>query len=162
MAKQFRRCAGAVVFNKQGKVLLGSRIECKTDAWQFPQGGIETGESPEEAAKRELFEETSISSVETVYVTNAPVRYEFTQDIKNNFHKRGIFNDGQDIYFALFYFTGQDSEINLQTPNPEFKKYMWGDLDFAVKNVVDFKREPYLKIKDKFVFEIKQYLNKLS
>ncbi|MBO5038774.1 MAG: NUDIX domain-containing protein [Alphaproteobacteria bacterium] len=162
MTKKFRRCAGAVVFNIDGNVLLGSRIECNADAWQFPQGGIETGESPEEAAKRELFEETSVSSVKLVYTTETPVRYEFTDEIKQNFRKRGIFNDGQDIYFSLFYFCGQESEINVQTKIPEFKKYIWADFVFAVENVVDFKKEAYLKIKDKFIFEIRRYLDKLS
>ncbi|MBO5441722.1 MAG: RNA pyrophosphohydrolase [Alphaproteobacteria bacterium] len=162
MTKKFRRCAGAVVFNNEGKVLLGSRIECKTNAWQFPQGGIETGESPEEAAKRELFEETNVSSVKLVYSNKTPIRYEFTDEIKQNFRKRGIFNDGQDIYFSLFYFCGQESEINVQTSMPEFKEYMWADFSFAVENVVDFKKEAYKAIKDEFIFEIRQYLDKLS
>lgn len=162
MNKKFRRCAGAVVFNAEGKVLLGNRIECKASAWQFPQGGIETGESPEEAAKRELFEETSVSSVKLVYTTKTPIRYEFTDEIKNNFRKRGIFNDGQDIYFSLFYFEGQDSEINVQTKIPEFKEYIWADFTFAVENIVAFKKEAYLTIKDKFTAEIRRYLDTLS
>ena len=58
MSKHFRPCAGAIVFNKDGKVFLGSRIETANDSWQFPQGGIEAGEIPAEAACRELYEET--------------------------------------------------------------------------------------------------------
>ena len=162
MVKNFRRCAGAVVFNKERKILVGSRIECKTTAWHFPQGGIETGESPEEAARRELFEETNISSVDLVCVAKTSIRYEFTDDIKQNFHKRGIFNDGQDIYFVLFYFHGKNSEINVHTEIPEFKKYKWADFTFAVENVVDFKKEAYLKIKNEFILEIRRYLDKLS
>ena len=53
MSKKFRLCAAAVVFNQEGKILLGNRIETTEDAWQFPQGGIEAQETPAEAAKRE-------------------------------------------------------------------------------------------------------------
>ena len=60
MSKHFRPCAGAIVFNKDGKVFLGSRIETANDSWQFPQGGIEAGEIPAEAAYRELYEETGL------------------------------------------------------------------------------------------------------
>ena len=60
MQKKYRPCAGAVVFNKDGNVLLGSRIDTSTDDWQFPQGGINKNETPAQAAKRELFEEMGI------------------------------------------------------------------------------------------------------
>lgn len=62
MTELFRPNAGIVVFNKEGKVLLCQRSD-KAGAWQFPQGGIETGETPAEAAKRELQEETSLKNV---------------------------------------------------------------------------------------------------
>ena len=68
MQKKYRPCAGAVVFNKDGNVLLGSRIDTSTDDWQFPQGGINKNETPAQAAKRELFEEMNISSVKLVYI----------------------------------------------------------------------------------------------
>lgn len=57
---------------------MGSRIETADDSWQFPQGGIETEETPAEAAYRELYEETGISSVELVYTDVEPTRYEFS------------------------------------------------------------------------------------
>lgn len=162
MSKKFRKCAGAVVFNKSGKVLLGNRADIKEDSWQFPQGGIEQGETPEKAAKRELFEETSITSVETIYVSLEPIRYEFSEEIKKNFRKRGIFNDGQDIYFSLFYFTGNNDEINVLTSEAEFKDYMWGDIDFAVENIITFKKDAYALIAEKFKPMIARYLKELS
>ena len=162
MTGKFRPCAGAIVFNKKGQVLLCNRNDTKSDAWQFPQGGIEKNEKPQEAAKRELFEETSIVSVVSVCTDEKPQKYEFTDEIKSNFKKRGIFNIGQEISFTLFYFIGNDDEINLQTASPEFKEYKWSDFDFAVKNIVSFKKDVYLAAKEKFVPIIRQYLENLS
>lgn len=162
MSKHFRPCAGAIVFNKDGKVFLGSRIETANDSWQFPQGGIEAGEIPAEAACRELYEETGISSVELVYTDIEPTRYEFSAEIKENFRKRGIFNDGQDIYFSLFYFTGNEKDIHLDMPHPEFKRYKWDTLEFAVFNVIDFKKEAYSVAAQRMAPLIKDYIAKLS
>ena len=162
MLKKFRPCAGAVVFNKYGCILLCNRNDTRSDAWQFPQGGIESNETALEAAKRELFEETSIVSVDPVYTDNESKKYEFTEDIKSNFRKRGIFNDGQDICFTLFYFYGEDNEINLNTKQPEFREYKWSNFEFAVENIVDFKKDVYSATAQKFEPIIRQYLEKLS
>lgn len=162
MIEKFRPCAGAIVFNKNSQVLLCSRNDTRSDAWQFPQGGIEKDEKPEEAAKRELFEETSIASVVLVCTDEKPQRYEFTSEIKNKFKQRGILCDGQDIYFSLFYFCGEEDEINVKTAQPEFNKYKWSDFDFAVKNVITFKKDVYLTATEKFAPIIRQYLEKLS
>ena len=162
MSQHFRACAGAIVFNKQGLVLLGNRIETKDDAWQFPQGGIEQGESPDVAARRELFEETSVTSVRLIYTEKEPTRYEFDEEIKKNFIKKGIHSDGQDIYFSLFYFEGSSEEINVRTAQPEFREYAWKDFDFAVQNIIGFKKDVYAKAKKTFEPIIKQYLCQLS
>lgn len=159
MFKNFRKCAGAIVFNKEGKVLLCSRNDVSGNHWQFPQGGIEVGEKPQEAAQRELFEETSISSVELIYVEDTALRYEFTEQIKNNFRKKGIISDGQDIYFSLFFFTGQEDEINVCTTTPEFKDFIWETMDFAIENIISFKKEVYTEIAKKFTPLIAQYLS---
>lgn len=162
MAKSFRPCAGAIVFNSEGLLLLGNRIETKEDAWQFPQGGIEAGESPAFAARRELYEETSLKNVSFVFCEDKPTRYEFSDEIKENFKKRGIVSDGQEIYFSLFYFCGDETEIDVNTMVPEFKQYAWKSFDFAVENIIDFKKEVYAAAEKKFMPLIRQYLDKLS
>ena len=161
MSGQYRRCAGVVVFNKKGQVLLCNRKGLKS-AWQFPQGGIENDETVFEAGKRELFEETSIKSVRLICFEDNPLRYEVSQEAKEGFKKRGILSDGQDIYFSLFEFVGDDDEINLETPEPEFDKYMWKDFKWAIENVIYFKQNVYEKIALKFEPIIKQYLKEVS
>lgn len=81
---------------------------------------------------------------------------------KRNFRKRGIFNDGQDIYFSLFYFTGNEKDIHLDMPHPEFKRYKWDTLEFAVFNVIDFKKEAYSAAAQRMAPLIKDYIAKLS
>ena len=158
MQKKYRSCAGAVVFNKKGQVLLGSRVESNNDAWQFPQGGIERNETPAQAAKRELFEEMNISSVDLVYVDKEPICYEFPDEIKDKFKKNGIYFDGQEIYFALFFFKGSIDEISVKTKIPEFKKFKWENMNFAVSHIIDFKKHVYIKLAEKITPIIEQYI----
>lgn len=150
MIYPYRKCAGAVLFNNSGKVLICARNDLTHDDWQFPQGGIEEGETPEAAAKRELFEETSIVSARFVTSLAEGIRYMFPKFILEKRIKRGINNPGQEMYWSLFQFTGADSEINLQTAEPEFRKYEWVTLDEAVKRAVDFKKEAYEKMASAF------------
>ena len=110
------------------------------------RGGIEDGETTVEAARRELFEETSVKSVQFVTALEEGQRYTFPDFILEKRKKRGIHNPGQDLYWCLFRFTGKDSEINLNTAEPEFRKYEWVTLDEAVKRVVDFKKTAYEKM----------------
>ena len=161
MSNNYRRCAGAIVFNKDGCVFLGKRIGVD-GAWQFPQGGIEEGESIEKASQRELFEETGISSTRLIHSETTPIRYSFPKDIQENLAKKGRAFDGQDIYFSLFYFNGKDEEINLLTDEQEFDEYKWGDFDFAINNIIDFKKDVYVSIANKFTPMISQYLKSLT
>ena len=138
----YRPNAGIVVFNQNGKVLL-CRRKGWPDAWQFPQGGIDEGETPPEAAVRELKEETSLSGLKLIKTLPYGVRYNFPPDIAKNLtydKKRYV---GQEMYWSLFYFDGADSEINLQTAEPEFDAFRWADFAEAVENIVEFKKEAY-------------------
>jgi len=162
MSKKYRLCAAAVVFNSNGKVFLGNRIDTPDEAWQFPQGGIEDGETPETAARRELFEEAGIVSIKTVFSADAFLRYEFPQAVKDNFKKKGIYSDGQDVFFSLFFFNGKDNEINLTATSPEFCEYRWSDFDFAVENIVSFKKEVYEAAAKQLKPLIKQYIDSIS
>ena len=163
MEKHFRKNAGVVVFNAQKKVLMCRRVQPKTDGWQFPQGGIEPGETPLQAAQRELFEETSITSVVAVKTIDYALRYEFPENVKQKFRSQGILSDGQDQYWSLFYFTGHDDEINLHTAEPEFDEFAWKDIEEAPDLVWVVKKDVYFKMVKEFkpiidCFDIKKPL----
>lgn len=163
MEKHFRKNAGVVVFNAQKKVLMCRRVQPKTDGWQFPQGGIEPGETPLQAAQRELFEETSITSVVAVKTIDYALRYEFPENVKQKFRSKEILSDGQDQYWSLFYFTGHDDEINLHTAEPEFDEFAWKDIEEAPDLVWKVKKDVYTKMVKEFkpiidCFDIKKPL----
>lgn len=149
MAEWFRRNAGIVVFRADKKVLLCQRND-STNSWQFPQGGIEDGETPEQAAVRELKEETSLSGLKRIATLSEPARYHFPPEVIASMQKRGFSNSGQDMYWSLFYFDGTDDEINLNTATPEFKAYRWGTLEEAEALAVDFKKPAYKKMYSAF------------
>lgn len=149
MTEWFRRNAGIVVFRADKKVLLCQRNDM-ADSWQFPQGGIEEGETPEQAATRELKEETSLNGLKCVKTLSEAARYHFPPEVIAQMQKRGFNNAGQDMYWSLFYFDGQDSAINLQTAEPEFKAFKWGTLEEAVALAVEFKKPAYEKMYQAF------------
>ena len=146
MEYPYRKCAAAVLFNDSGRVLVCARKDLQHDDWQFPQGGVEAGETAVDAARRELYEETSVRSVQFVTAMEEGMRYTFPDFILEKRKKRGIYNPGQDLYWSLFRFVGEESEINLDTAEPEFRKYEWVTLDEAVKRAVDFKKDAYKKM----------------
>ncbi|MFI3241374.1 MAG: RNA pyrophosphohydrolase [Alphaproteobacteria bacterium] len=139
MISEYRKNVAIVIFNKEKKVLMCERIDFENQ-WQFPQGGIDEGETPQTAAIRELFEETSIKSAKLIYTTSDCISYDFPLDVQQKFQSKG-----QEQYWSLFYFTGNDDEINLKTKQPEFKSYKWIDIKKAPLQIIDFKKEAYQK-----------------
>ena len=158
MTELFRLNSGIVVFNKEGKVLLCKRSD-KADAWQFPQGGIEAGETASEAAKRELQEETSLKNVVLVQTMETPARYRFPPQILAATKARGWHYAGQEMYWSLFYFAGDDSEIDLNTKDKDFSDYKWGSLQQAYDLIVNFKKPAYAQMIKTFSLLIEKYLN---
>ena len=145
----YRRNAGIVVFNKQHRVLLCKRNDV-ADSWQFPQGGIEDGETVADAALRELREETSLTDVRLIKSLDVPARYTFPPEIITAMRARGINNVGQDIYWSFVYFDGDEAQINLQTAEPEFSEYRWDTMQNACRLIIDFKKDAYLKAQSAF------------
>ena len=144
--KHYRKNAGIVLFNKEKKVLLCERRGNYENAWQFPQGGIDAGESIAQAAARELAEETSVTSATRVYTIPTPFIYDFPEEIIRRNALRGRTDAGNEQYWSLFYFTGEDSEINLNTTEPEFKAWRWADITEADRHIIEFKKPTYAAI----------------
>lgn len=156
MSGIYRRNAGIVVFNRQRRVLLCKRNDV-ADSWQFPQGGIEEGETVAQAALRELKEETSLTNVTLVKSLETPARYTFPPQIIESMQRRGYPNIGQDIYWSLVFFDGDDAEINLKTAEPEFSEYRWSTLDEACRLIIPFKKTAYEAARAAFVNLIQNY-----
>ena len=157
MTKLYRKNVGIIVCRK-GKVLLCARADQKDLQWQFPQGGIEKNEDIIEAAKRELFEETGISSVEFKAKMPTSLRYDFPKGDKRHYYAP---YSGQEQTWIMFDFLGQDSEINffINPDEIEFKAFEWVDISEAPKRIVAFKKDVYQKVADYFLPIIQENAN---
>lgn len=145
MEHLYRKNVGIVVFNDKRKVLMCARADKPDYQWQFPQGGIDEGEELINAARRELREETGIISVKLIAVMPHSLRYDFPEAVKKKFSKQGCGFVGQEQSWVLFYFEGNNNEIDFHTnPNEiEFKAYEWVNIFEAPKRVVEFKKKVY-------------------
>ncbi|MAJ14961.1 MAG: RNA pyrophosphohydrolase [SAR116 cluster bacterium] len=155
--RPYRPCVGIMVFNNEGLVFSGKRIDNPNNAWQLPQGGIDNNETPIEAGFRELIEETSINSVE--YIAEYPdwINYDVPHNLANKLWN-GQFR-GQTQKWVLFNFTGDDNEININTEYPEFNEWQWtSPLDLTNKAIY-FKKDVYEKINLIFLPIIKDFIN---
>lgn len=149
---KYRPNVGIVVFNKDKQVLLcrRKRISSST-AWQFPQGGIEIGEDVLTAGLRELKEETSVVSVRFVAQIKKHLRYNFPSELIIANKDKGYPDYvGQEQSWLLFYFYGNDEEINVQTAEQEFSQYKWTTFSEAESNVWTVKRDVYKKVRASF------------
>ena len=149
----YRRNVGAAVFNREGHVFLGRRKKRRGGMelvagheWQMPQGGIDGGESPLEAARRELFEETNISHVSLLAEAPDWLSYDLPPEALAGRWK-GRYRGQTQKWFA-FRFEGEDGEIDIDRPgggafDPEFEAWRWAPLATLPALVVPFKRPVY-------------------
>jgi putative (di)nucleoside polyphosphate hydrolase len=157
----YRDCVGVAVFNKHGDVFIGRRkpdewSEDKTEVaapWQMPQGGIDKGEDPLRAALRELFEETSITSVSLLAEAPEWIHYDLPDEALG-IALKGKYRGQRQRWFA-FAFTGDDSEIDVLQPGggkfkAEFDSWRWEKLTRTPSLIVDFKKDAYDKIVEAF------------
>ena len=133
------------LLNKNNKIFVAKRIDNPNDFWQMPQGGIDKGENPLEAAFRELKEETSIENVKLIKEVNSEITYHLPNNLLGIIWK-GRFK-GQTQKWFVMRFLGHDSEINLKTKHPEFLEWKWIDIENITEKVVDFKLHVYEIIK---------------
>ena len=136
-----RQGVGVIVLNQNNEVFVGKRKDNPIDKWQMPQGGIDKNESPYNAMRRELFEETSITSIEVLKEIEKWLEYELPPNLLGKIWK-GKFR-GQKQKWFIVKFIGNDNEINLNTKHPEFIEWRWIDYKSLPNVIVDFKKEVY-------------------
>jgi len=150
--KKYRRCVGIVLFNKDGKVFLGHRINSPTKyVWQFPQGGIDKGEKPRKAALRELQEETGVTPdlVTKLGKVKGWLYYDFPKKYQQSTHARGRKGQRQKWYAYLYH--GTDDQVDLEADDLiEFSEWRWGTLEEAKELIVPFKRQIYERLACEF------------
>ena len=142
-----RSGVGIVVLNKDNKIFVAKRIDNPKNFWQMPQGGVDHGENFLKAAYRELEEETSIKNVELIKELDGLIEYELPPHLLGIIWK-GKYRGQKQKWFVV-RFLGEDSEININTKNPEFLDWKWIELDKITDEVVDFKLNVYKNVKEK-------------
>jgi len=147
--KKYRRCVGIMIINKEKKILVGKRIDHPSGFWQMPQGGIDENENPEEAVRREMMEEIGTNKAELIKVSSQWINYNIPLETLKTLPWGNKYIGQSQKWFA-FKFTGQDSDINVDTKNPEFSEWKWAKMDSIIDNIVPFKRDVYSKILEEF------------
>ena len=138
----FRPNVGIILLNQRSQVFWGKRI--RTHSWQFPQGGIDRGENPEQAMFRELHEEVGLlpQHVQVLARTRDWLRYEVPDRFIRR-DARGHYKGQKQIWFLL-HLVGHDWDLNLRaTDHPEFDAWRWNDYWVPLDVVVEFKRGVY-------------------
>lgn len=138
----YRANVGIVLLNSRNQVFWGKRA--RQNSWQFPQGGIKSGETPTQAMYRELAEETGLQSVhvEILGRTREWLRYDVPacwtrHDLRKNYR-------GQKQIWFLLRMLGRDCDVSLKTcTHPEFDAWRWNQYWVELESVVEFKRQVY-------------------
>lgn len=151
----YRPCVGLMVLNKAGLVWVGHRIpepdsefSGTTQLWQMPQGGIDKGEAPLDAAWRELQEETGVTSAQLLAESKGWLSYDLPPELAATLWK-GKYR-GQEQKWYAFRFTGAESEIDIAGEHPEFSAWKWVDFRQVPDLIVPFKRVLYDKVVAEF------------
>jgi putative (di)nucleoside polyphosphate hydrolase len=144
----YRPCVGLMLLNDRGQVFVAQRVDVRGAAWQMPQGGIDAGESPREAAMRELKEEIGTDSAEILAESQHWHRYDLPAHLVPKVWG-GKYRGQTQKWFAL-RFTGDDAEIDLESHEQEFQAWCWADVAKLPSMIVPFKRDVYDQVIEEF------------
>lgn len=146
----YRPCVGIMLMNEAGRIFVGRRKDTAALAWQMPQGGIDPGEGSQEAALRELWEETGVTPdlVEVIGRTSDWVTYDLPPELLGKVWK-GKYRGQKQMWF-LMRFIGTDDRIDIETAHPEFSEWTWLDPGHLVESIGPFKRDVYVQVVEHF------------
>lgn len=149
-ALPYRPAAGVMLLNRDGRVWVGQRLDSTLEAWQMPQGGLDPGEEPEEGALRELAEETGIPRDKVEIVARCPeeLYYDLPEDLVGKMWQ-GKWRGQRQTWF-LMRFLGEDGDVNLNTPEPEFRAWKWAEAAELPALIVPFKQGLYRNVLNAF------------
>lgn len=139
--KPYRPCVGIVLLNRDGRVFVGNRADVEGDHWQMPQGGIDPGESPGDAARRELAEEIGTDKAEIIAESADWLDYDLPAKFASTAWN-GRYRGQTQRWFAM-RFTGSDSDIDLAASHGEFIEWRWVEIETLPEMVIGFKRPVY-------------------
>ena len=146
--RPYRPCVGIFLINDVKQVFGGRRIDSPAEAWQMPQGGIDPGETAIDACMREMGEEIGTTSAEFLCEHNEWLHYDIPSPLADRLWQ-GKYKGQKQKWMAL-RFTGSDSDINIDTPIPEFCEWRWLEPSELVNLAVPFKRDVYVNVLDAF------------
>jgi putative (di)nucleoside polyphosphate hydrolase len=151
---RYRAAVGIMLLNREGRVFVGRRIDMPAGlaAWQMPQGGIDPGESPRQAALRELKEEVGTDNAEILAESSGWLHYDLPKELRAQLGGMwgGRYRGQRQKWFAM-RFTGEDSDIDpAATEHPEFDAWEWVASERLPELIVTFKRQLYLDVLAEF------------
>jgi len=149
----YRPCVGIMLLNPKKHVFVAKRLDMIAEAWQMPQGGIDPGEDPLVAARRELHEETNVTSASLIAEAPEWFAYDLPPEVAGQAWK-GRYRGQTQKWFA-FRFTGPDSEIDIAHPagghhKAEFDAWRWERLADTPGLIIPFKRGVYERVAEAF------------
>ena len=145
----YRPCVGIMLINDRGQVFVAQRSDMRSEAWQMPQGGIDPGESPRQAALRELREETGTDKAEVLAESGEWLAYDLPPGLVPKLWG-GRYRGQTQKWFAM-RFRGRDADIDIHGHHdPEFLDWRWADLDDLPALIVPFKRDLYARVVAEF------------
>ena len=145
----YRPGVGMMLINHNNEVFVGRRIDTRSDAWQMPQGGIDEGEEPKEAAMRELLEEMGSNHATIIAESQSWFYYDLPGHLVPKLWD-GKYRGQKQKWFAL-RFQGTNADICIQTEEPEFMDWRWVEMEALPDIIVPFKRKLYAEVIKEFI-----------